>query len=61
MPGQRFEIEFSPWNRRLLGLLGLGPRWSYAVLDEQLVVQAEHDARPERRGAGPHEAGRAAR
>lgn len=29
-----FEIHYSRWNRRLLGLLGLGPRFSSVVLDQ---------------------------
>jgi hypothetical protein len=31
---RRFEIHYSKWNGRLLGLLGLGPRFSSVVLDE---------------------------
>jgi hypothetical protein len=30
----RFAIDYSGWNRRLFGLLGLGPRFSDVVVDD---------------------------
>ena len=36
----RFEIRYEPWHRRLLGVLGMGPRFSrVGVSDESVVVQ----------------------
>ena len=30
----RFAIDYSRWNKRLFGLLGLGPRFSEVVVDD---------------------------
>jgi hypothetical protein len=34
---RRFEIDYSLWNRRFFGLLGLGPRFSEVVVDAREV------------------------
>jgi hypothetical protein len=31
---RRFEIDYSRWNKRFFGLLGLGPRFSEVVIDD---------------------------
>jgi hypothetical protein len=37
---ERFEIRYEPWHGRLLGVLGMGPRFSCVeVADDTITVQ----------------------